>query len=1135
MILNNLYENTDLVGRLGDALKPSQARVHLAGVKASLLSVLGASVARPDDRRHLFIAPSKEDAYYLLNDLEELLEETTKELDDKRILFFPTTYRRPYQTEETDTANSLQRTEVVKRLAGPSHPIVVTFPEALSEKVISQRTLASNTLQINRGSDLTMDFVTDMLQEYEFDRVDFVVEPGQFAIRGGIIDVFSYANEHPYRIEFMGDTIDSLRSFDPVTQLSINQYDQLTIIPNLATHRPTRLVVEEKVSLLHYFGDDDVVWVEALMRTCETIDNALANARKEYAQIATPVEHKPPEELYSTANDFLKELLRCKVVESGSAVFFNKATVVELNCDVQPLFHKQFDMLVSTLVEYKAKGYVNFICTSSDQQRKRFEKILNTLLTQSSTIDEATRQLYFDDIRNMVIPLSLHGGFVDHDNHIVCFTDHQIFERYHKYKVRDMKDVHEALTLKELFELKPGDYVTHIDYGVGRFAGLEMIENNGRQQEVIRLVYKNNDTLYISIHGLHKISRYVGKEGVPPTLNRLGSSTWQVLKQRTKKQVKDIAKDLIALYAKRKASQGFAYSADGYLQNELEASFMYEDTPDQLKATRDVKDDMESSSPMDRLVCGDVGFGKTEVAIRAAFKAVCDSKQVAVLVPSTILAFQHYNTFVERLHGMPVNIDYLNRFRTAKERTQILNRLAEGKIDIIIGTHALTNTKVQFKDLGLLIIDEEQKFGVAVKEKLRQMRVNVDCLTLTATPIPRTLQFSLMGARDLSVIQTPPPNRQPIQTELVTFSEEVIRDAIRREMGRNGQVFFVSNRVENLDEMAGLVARLVPDAVVAVAHGQMDGKVVEETLMRFIEGDIDVLVATSIVENGLDIPNANTMIINNAQSFGLADLHQMRGRVGRSNRKAYCYMLIPSYSVLTDEAQKRLKAIEEFSTVGCGFNLAMRDLDIRGAGNILGAEQSGFISEIGYDMYHKILNEAIDELKETEFRDLFRSEREARREYVRECVIETDLEVLIPDDYVTNVSERLLLYKELNDLTTAEELDAYRERLIDRFGPVPVATQELIQTITLRTRAKEFGIEKLVLKVGKMVCFFSGNLENPFYSSDNFNRLMAYAATHPRTSRLREEGTRCSLSVDKVDSIRGAIRTLDELTGCNKQ
>ena len=727
------------------------------------------------------------------------------------------------------------------------------------------------------------------------------------------------------------------------------------------------------------------------------------------------------------------------------------------------------------------------------------------------------------------MPLS--AGFIDHDEKIVCFTDHQIFERYHKYTVRDLHQNREALTLKELFELKPGDFVTHIDYGVGRFSGLEKIEANGRIQEVIRLVYKNGDTLYISIHSLHKISRYVGKEGVAPTLDRLGSNSWQTLKQRTKKQVKDIAKDLIALYAKRRATKGFPFSGDSYLQNELEASFIYEDTPDQHKATMDVKRDMESEAPMDRLVCGDVGFGKTEVAIRAAFKAVCDSRQVAVLVPNTILAFQHYNTFCQRLQNFPVRIDYLNRFRTTKEKNQIYKDVESGKIDILIGTHAITNKNLKFHDLGLLIVDEEQKFGVAMKEKLRQLKVNVDCLTLTATPIPRTLQFSLMGARDLSVIQTPPPNRQPIDTELCTFNEEVIRDAVYYEISRGGQTFFVSNRVENLPEMAGLVQRLVPDARVAIAHGQMDGKVVEETLMRFLEGDIDVLVATAIVENGLDIPNANTMIINNAQNFGLSDLHQMRGRVGRSNRKAFCYMMVPSFSTLTPEANKRLRAIEEFSGIGNGFNIAMRDLDIRGAGNILGAEQSGFISEIGYDMYHKILNEAIDELKMTDFHDLFALELSEKKEFVRECQIETDLEAMLPDDYVSSIGERLLLYKQLADLVEEGEVDQFRGQLVDRFGPIPPATEELLRTVALRRLGKGFGIEKIALKNGKMSCQFVSDMQSPFYRSENIGKVVRYAQNNPRRVRIKENDSRFSMVVDSVESIGQALEVLGTLVG----
>ena len=1163
MLLTETYKNSKLVAELRDKLDANQARIHINGLTGSLPAVVGATLAQDMPQSNLiFIVGSKEDAYYLQNDLETMLcphRKADDDIDDTEcpVMIFPTTYRRPYQTDETDNANVLMRSEVVKQLAAGRRMVVVSYPEALAEKVISSKTLTRNTLQIFKGSKLDMDFVIETLQEYTFERVDFVVNPGQFAVRGGIIDVFSFANEKPFRIEFFDDCVDSLRSFDPVSQLSIRHFDHVSIIPDLESRQGGSITVEEKVNLLHYFGSDDIVWTYGLMYISETIEKCYANAVNEYKKINTDkqqdiirLHNAKPDDLFSSANDFLKDLLNCKVIETGNSTFFSKAVTIEAHSDPQPAFNKQFDLLKQSLSDYSDRGYTLCISASSEQQRKRLDKIFS--------------ESHLDDIANHVAYLdySLRKGFIDHDEHLLCYTDHEIFERYHKYTVRDLSHNREALTLKELFELKPGDYVTHIDYGVGRFSGLEKIETNGKQQEVIRLVYKNNDTLYISIHGLHKISRYVGKEGVPPTLNRLGSNTWQVLKQKTKKQVKDIARDLIQLYAKRKATRGFAFSTDSYLQNELEASFMYEDTPDQLKATIDVKRDMESSAPMDRLVCGDVGFGKTEVAIRAAFKAVCDSKQVAVLVPSTILAFQHFNTFTERLKGLPVNIDYLNRFRTTKEKNQIARDLESGKLDILIGTHAITNSKLKFKDLGLLIIDEEQKFGVSIKEKLKQMRTNVDVLTLTATPIPRTLQFSLMGARDLSIIQTPPPNRQPIQTELSPFSEEIIRDAISFELSRDGQVFFISNRVENLPEMAGLVSRLVPDARVAIAHGQMEGKVVEDTMMRFIEGEIDVLVSTAIIENGLDIPNANTMIINNAQQFGLSDLHQMRGRVGRSNRKAFCYMLVPSFSSLTDEAQKRLRAIEEFASVGSGFNIAMRDLDIRGAGNILGAEQSGFISEIGYDMYHKILNEAIEELKETDFRELFQPDSKTengdvrtenldasatspfsvlRSPFVKECTIETDLEVLIPDDYVSNISERLQLYKELNDigiddknLSTHDLLDAaldnYRERLIDRFGPIPHATQELVLTITLRRMAKDFGIEKLILKQGKMVLYFPANQNSPFYQSTNFTRLIAYAQDHPRNVHLRETTDRLSLLCDNVDSIHSAIDKLNTLT-----
>ncbi len=1125
MLLTELYKEAKSIETISEMMSSPRARLQIVGLTGSLPAVLGAALAqRYEGCNHLFIVPAKEDAYYLQNDLETLLGETGMEADNKRVLLFPASYRHPYQVEETDNANVLMRSEVVKRLNAGSKLVVVSYPEALGEKVVSSRTLTQNTLQIYKGNKLDMDFVIDVMQDYDFERVDFVVQPGQYAVRGGIIDVYSFANEQPYRIEFYDDMIDSIRTFDAVTQLSIKQYDQVSIIPNIAErHEVKSETIEEKVNLLQYFGNDDMVWANGLMYASETIESGYAAARGAYEKLdkdgGVHIARQKPDELYSSANDFLKALIECKVIETGNTKFFTQAQQLEVHSEVQPTFNKQFDLLKQSLNDYRDRGYRLYISVSSEQQKKR----LNKIFVETNMEALAAEMSYFDT--------SLRRGYIDHDEKLLCYTDHEIFERYHKYTVRDLRQNREALTLKELFELKPGDFVTHIDYGVGRFAGLEKVEANGKQQELIRLVYKNNDTLYISIHGLHKISRYVGKEGTTPTLHRLGSSTWQVLKQKTKKQVKDIARELIMLYAKRKASQGYAYSADGYLQHELEASFMYEDTPDQLKATTDVKHDMEARAPMDRLVCGDVGFGKTEVAIRAAFKAVCDSKQVAVLVPSTILAFQHYNTFVGRTKGLPVNIEYLNRFRTTKERNRIVSEVESGKVDILIGTHAITNSKIKFKDLGLLIVDEEQKFGVSVKEKLKQMRANIDVLTLTATPIPRTLQFSLMGARDLSVIQTPPPNRQPIQTELAAFSEEVIRDAIMYELSRDGQVFFISNRVENLSEMAGLVSRLVPNARVAMAHGQMDGKEVEETLLRFIEGDVDVLVSTAIVENGIDIPNANTIIINNAHHLGLSDLHQMRGRVGRSNRKAFCYMLIPAYSVLTDDAQKRLRAIEEFASIGSGFNIAMRDLDIRGAGNILGAEQSGFISEIGYDMYHKILDEAIEELKESDFKELFHQEAEERQRYVKECVIETDLEVLIPDGYVSNISERLVLYKELNDLTSEEELDHYRERLTDRFGPIPTATQELIKTITLRRKARDFGIEKLVLKQSKMVCYFVGNQESPFYKSGNFAKLIQYAQSHQRTAHLKESTSRLTMVCDNVATIQDALVRIGVLTG----
>ncbi len=1098
MNLVEFYSATPLLAQLETSLAPRQARLYLDGMTGSMPAVVAAALTeRMRTANQIIIAPSKEEAFYMASDLEPLTE---------RVMLFPMSYRKAYgdDPDEVDNSNVIMRGETLKTLVAGERCTVVSWPDALAELVVAPKTLGENTVRIVRGQQLEMDSLIDCLQELGFEREDFVVEGGQFAVRGGIVDIYSLASEYPVRIEFFDDEVDSLRTFDAATQLSVKQLDRVDIVGKSGVRSEEPEVDagcqrgdSGRVSLLAYFSSDDIVWTQGLMLAAERIES-----------------------LNTGANVFLEALLKLKVVEYGNSRYFTQAERLHVDSGPQPAFGKQFDMLTSDLAQHADEGYNICITVSNEQQQRRLVKILEStaLPMMPTTLD-----------------FQLSHGFIDHSHRLLCYTDHEIFERYHKYTVRTPNAGREAMTLKELFELQPGDYVTHIDYGVGRFSGLEKTVVDGKSQELIRLIYKGGDVLYISIHGLHKISRYVGREGEPPQMNRLGSNTWQVLKQRTKKQVKDIARDLIALYAKRRASKGFAFSPDDQMQTELEASFLYEDTPDQLKATLAVKHDMEEPVPMDRLVCGDVGFGKTEVAIRAAFKACCDSKQVALLVPSTILAFQHYNTFTERLAGMPVRVDYLNRFRTVKEKRKIYEDVSNGKIDILIGTHAITNKDLKFKDLGLLIVDEEQKFGVSVKEKLKQMKVGVDCLTLTATPIPRTLQFSLMGARDLSVIRTPPPNRQPIETELSDFNEELIRDAIAFELSRGGQVFFISNRVENLPEMAGMVQRLVPDARVAMAHGRMEGKDAEETLMRFLDGAVDVLVATSIVENGLDIPNANTMIINNAHQFGLADLHQMRGRVGRSNRKAFCYLLVPSYLTLTTDAQRRLRAISEFAAVGSGFNIAMRDLDIRGAGNILGAEQSGFISEVGYEMYHKILNEALEELHmELDVSSDELSDNVGTNQLLPPnsslVTLETDLEVLLPDDYVTSVSERLLLYRELSDLTTEEDLATYRSNLADRFGPLPKATEELVRTVTLRRMAAEFGIEKIVLKQGRMVLHFPSSQQHPFYKSERFMDVIRFAQANEKRAHLKESGARLTLSVNGVASVDAAINVIARLS-----
>jgi len=1113
--ITDYYRNNNIIADLSaSVLSKDKSPLHIKGLAGSAASVISATVfAQRQDQLYLIISQDKEEAAYLFNDLENLLLEGDTPFHKKKVLFYPTSYRRPYEVEKTDNNNILSRTEVLKRLGTrEGGTIVVSYPDALAEKVVSRSFLKKNTLRMSVKESLSVDFVIDLLMEYNFERVDFVVEPGQFSLRGGIIDVFSYTNDRPYRIEFFGDDIESIRTFDPANQLSIDKLTHITITPNVQD----RTLHETRQSFIEFIDPNTVIWVRDLSFAIDKIDKEFAKAEKAFSELREDTIHLKPEELFTNAAQFKREILDHKLIEFGSHSLLKDSKGFNFSMQPQPSFNKNFDLLLKNLEENSISGIKNIILSDNPKQTERIQTIINDLIGNRGI--SATAFNY--DIEN----LSLHEGFIDKQSKLACYTDHQIFERYHKFHIRDGFAGKEAFTLKEIYDLQPGDYVTHIDHGIGRFDGLEKIENNGKQQEAIRLIYQNNDILYVSIHSLHRISKYVGKEGTVPSLNRLGSNAWNKLKSKTKQRVKDIAKDLIKLYAERKASDGHSFSPDSYLQHELEASFIYEDTPDQVKATADVKKDLEKSYPMDRLVCGDVGFGKTEIAVRAAFKAVADSKQVAMLVPTTILAIQHFHTFKDRLKEFPCKVDYINRFKSAREQKKTLQELEEGKIDILIGTHRLVSKDVQFRDLGLMIVDEEQKFGVATKEKLKQMKVNVDTLTLTATPIPRTLQFSLMGARDLSILNTPPANRYPVQTELHAFNEEVIRDAVHYELSRGGQVFVVNNRIKNIIEVAGMIQRLVPDAKIAIGHGQMEGHKLEKVMMDFVEGNYDVLVATTIIESGLDIPNVNTIIINDAQNYGLSDLHQLRGRVGRTNKKAFCYLLAPPVSVLTDEARKRLKAIEEFSELGSGFNIAMRDLDIRGAGNILGAEQSGFISEIGFEMYQKILDEAIMELKETDFKGLY--DEPVQKDYVKECLIETDLEIMLPDRYVTNITERLSLYKELDSLEAEEDLLAFQERLIDRFGPVPQQTQELINTIRLRRMARKLGFERITLKNTGMTATFITTKDSPFYQSSIFSTVLQFIQVYQHNVRMKEQNDKLSLNFKEIQSVSNAIEAL---------
>lgn len=1106
--IKQFYLNSSNVKRLTDSLDKEE-HVSCLGLTGSARSYVVAASADIIGGTSLVICSDKERAAYFYNDIENIFGEKDVDYSKKRVLFYPTSYKKPYEPEKPDNTYILSRTKVLQRISTSDRKtIIVTYPEALSEKVITRKVMNKNTFKISVGENISMDKLTDSLVNLNFEHADFVVEPGQFAIRGGIVDVFSFSNDYPYRIEFFGDEIDSIRSFNPIDQLSIEKLKDIILIPNLQDYN----IKQERESIFQYLKNKSVIWIEEENSLEEKINKEYDKAVNIFNE-KEDLEEKP-DSIFTRGEEIISQLEQLKTITFGNFIDKKERNSISFNTTPQPAFNKNFDILLKDINTLKSEGYEIFCFSESKKQLERIQSILNDI----QHLDE-------DNSNFTPVNHSIQSGFIDRDLKICCYTDHQIFERYHRFRLREGFASSQALTIKELYDLKPGDFVTHINYGIGRFDGLEIIDNNGKQQEAIRLIYQNGDLLYVSIHSLHRISKYCSKDGSQPTLSKLGSNSWNKLKEKTKSRVKDIARELIKLYAERKNSKGFQYMPDTYLQTELEASFMYEDTADQLKATVDVKRDMESETPMDRLICGDVGFGKTEIAIRAAFKAVCDSKQVAVLVPTTVLALQHYQTFCKRLKGFPVNIDYINRFKTAKEQKKTLEDLKNGRIDIIIGTHSIIGKNVSFKDLGLLIIDEEQKFGVSAKEKLKQFQTNVDTLTLTATPIPRTLQFSMMGARDMSIIRTAPPNRQPVETELHTFNPEIIRDAIQYELARDGQVFFVHNRVQNIQNVCDMITSYVPGVRVGVAHGQMEGSKLEQIMLDFIDEKYDVLLSTTIIEAGLDIPNANTIIINEAQNFGLSDLHQLRGRVGRSNKKAFCYLLAPPLSTLSDESQKRLRAIEDFSDLGSGFNIALRDLDIRGAGNLLGAEQSGFINDIGFETYHKILDEAILELKETEFKDIFENELKDKK-FVSECVFESDLEILIPNEYVESSAERISLYTELDHIQNEEGLERFTNNLADRFGQIPHQTEDLLNTMRLRWLARDLGFEKITLKHKIMTAYLVSNQESEYYQTDTFMKIIRYAGANQRRCKVKELNGKNIVYIDAVTNVGEALKVL---------
>ena len=1128
--IKTLYAATGQCAALSASLSDGRSRsLYLRGLHASAAPVVFSALAERSPLTAVFILQDADEAGYFYHDLMQLMGQ-------ERVLFYPSTYRRAVKYGQRDAANEILRTEVLSRLssrtAGDGALYIVTSPEAVSELVVSRTRLDERTLSLHVGQTVDLVEVVKTLRGYGFQEQDYVYEPGQFALRGSILDVYSFSSELPFRIDFFGDEIDTVRTFEVQDQLSRTKCDSVTIVPELAS------MAEEKQPFTSFLPDDTVLAVYDLLYVHDTVDRIYregfsSQAMAERMEGATEQEQRQIMRDLSRDSQLVSASLwdegvsRFRRIEFGQSPTGTPDTTVMFDVTPQPLFHKNFELLARTLEDYVLQGYRLYILADSVKQTQRLREIFD-----SDELRKWSRDLPFEPVDR-----TLHAGFVDNSLRACFFTDHQIFDRFHKYNLRSDKARagKMALTMKELQEMEPGDYIVHVDFGIGKFGGLVRVPAGNSYQEMIRIIYQRGDIVDVSIHSLYKISKYRRSDtGEPPRLSTLGTGAWDRMKEKAKKRIKDIARDLIRLYAKRRHEHGFAFSADTYMQHELEASFLYEDTPDQSKATQEVKADMESPRPMDRLVCGDVGFGKTEVAIRAAFKAACDSKQVAVLVPTTVLAFQHYQTFRDRLKNLPVRVDYLSRARSAKQTRQVLADLKEGKIDIIVGTHKLIGKSVEWHDLGLLIIDEEQKFGVATKEKLRKLKTNVDTLTMSATPIPRTLQFSLMGARDMSIMRTPPPNRYPIQTEIGVFGHEIIADAVNFEMSRNGQVYFVNDRISNLPEIASLIHKYVPDARVAIGHGQMSPEELEKILMGFMNYDYDVLLSTTIVENGIDISNANTIIINDAHRFGLSDLHQMRGRVGRSNRKAFCYLLAPPKAVLTPEARRRLEALENFSELGSGFSLAMQDLDIRGAGNLLGAEQSGFMEDLGYETYQKILNQAVTELRNDEFQDVYAEEMAAGRQFtgddfVEDCAVESDLEMYFPDNYVPGDSERMILYRELDNITDDDELDAYRRRLADRFGPVPREGEELLQVVPLRRLGRRLGCEKLILRQGRMQMQFVSNPDSAYYRSSAFDKVLAYISGHVRRCNLKEVNGKRAMVVADVKSVGEAVAVLRDI------